>query len=113
MVIKTCSFILNGPGFKEKNQFVNGTRTGFDGRYAAISFPSGSTRICAETDEIDRGFWLYAKNWFTKASKTHDIDPRTHIRNVNAGRVGSSVGGTVSLTCSIGLSLSSSPACIE
>lgn len=34
--------------------------------------------------------------------------PRTHVRNVSTGKVGSSVIGTVSLTSSIGLSSTSS-----
>ena len=33
---------------------------------------------------------------------TFMIGPKTHVRKVNAGRVGSSVVGTTFLTCSIG-----------
>lgn len=108
MVIKTCSFRLKGPGFSEKDQLVNGTRIALVGRVAAINFPIGRTRICADTDETYSWFWRYPKNWFTKARTAHEIIPRNHVRKVKAGNEGSSVVGTVSLTCSIGLSSSSS-----
>lgn len=38
----------------------------------------------------------------------HEANPRVHVLNVSAGCVGSSVVGTVSLTCSIGESSTSS-----
>ncbi|KAL5735611.1 hypothetical protein ACOSP7_030072 [Xanthoceras sorbifolium] len=73
---------------------------------AAISFPSGRTRIYAETEPTDIAFWR-----FTKARRQQDSIPRTRVRKVKAGCEGSSVIGTVSLTSSIGLSLTSlSPA---
>ncbi|KAL5802158.1 hypothetical protein ACOSQ4_030463 [Xanthoceras sorbifolium] len=72
----------------------------------AISFPSGRTRIYAETEPTDIAFWR-----FTKARRQQDSIPRTRVRKVKAGCEGSSVIGTVSLTSSIGLSLTSlSPA---
>ncbi|KAF8391690.1 hypothetical protein HHK36_023999 [Tetracentron sinense] len=109
MVIKTCSFKLNGPGFNENDHFVIGILMGLEGSVAAISFPSGRTTICAETEDMDNGFWRYPKNWFKKARSTQEMTPSTHVRNVRAGNVGSSVIGTVSRTCSTGESLTSSP----
>ncbi|KAJ0986925.1 hypothetical protein J5N97_005281 [Dioscorea zingiberensis] len=48
------------------------------------------------------------KNWFKKERIMQDASPKVHARNVSAGNIGSSVIGTVNLTCSIGLSFTSS-----
>lgn len=52
MVIRTCSFKLKGPGFNENDHFVAGIRISFLGSAAAMNFPSGSTTIWAETDDM-------------------------------------------------------------
>jgi hypothetical protein len=77
------------------------------GSVAAINFPSGSETICAAIEEIDRGFVLNPKNWFTNERIMQHAKPIAHVLNVSAGCVGSSVMGTVSLTCSIGESSTS------
>jgi energy-converting hydrogenase Eha subunit E len=107
MVIRACSFKLNGPGFNVKDQGVKGTLYIVVGSVAAISFPSGRETICAAIEEIDRGFVLNPKNWFTNERIMQHPKPIVHVLNVNAGCVGSSVIGTVSLTCSIGESSTS------
>jgi energy-converting hydrogenase Eha subunit E len=98
---------LNGPGFNVKDQGVKGTLYIVVGSVAAINFPSGSETICAETEEIFKRLVLKSKNWFTKESVTQHPKPIIHVLNVNAGCVGLSVIGTVSLTCSIGESFTS------
>lgn len=108
IVIRTCSFKLKGPGFRENDHLVPGTRIAFFGKVAANSFPIGSTTIWAGTDVTVRKFWRYSKNWFTNARVAQEIRPRSHVRNVKQGKVGSSVTGTVSRTCSIGESFTSS-----
>lgn len=108
MVVSTCSFKLNGPGFNENDQLVAGILRVFSGRDAAMSFPSGSTTIWAEIDVKDKTFWRYPKNWFKNARKIQARIPKTHVRNVKHGSVGSSVIGTVRRTSSIGESFTSS-----
>jgi hypothetical protein len=107
MVIRACSFKLNGPGFNVKDQGVKGTLYIVVGSVAAISFPSGRETICAAIEETDKGLVLYPKNWFTKERIMQHPKPIVHVRNVSADCVGSSVIGTVSLTCSIGESSTS------
>ncbi|GER45953.1 LPXTG-motif cell wall anchor domain protein [Striga asiatica] len=108
--IKTCSLTLNGPGLRVKDQPVNGTRKVVVGRNRSMNLPIGRATICTVRADRPIGFWRYAKNWFTDASRTHEVSPRNHVRKVSTGRVGSSVGGTVSRTSSIGWYFSSSPA---
>ncbi|KAL1537210.1 hypothetical protein AAHA92_29749 [Salvia divinorum] len=60
------------------------------------------------TDDTERAFWRYTKNWFKNARAAHDIIPSTHVRNVRQGSVGSSVIATVSRTSSTGESFTSS-----
>lgn len=55
-VIRTCSFKLKGPGFNENDHFVPRILMGFSGRYAAINFPIGSTKIWAVTEERESAF---------------------------------------------------------
>jgi len=74
-----------------------------------MSLPSGREIICADTEEMKRGVVLYAKNWLMNARTTHEVSPKVHVLNVSTGCVGSSVIGTVNLTCSIGESSTSSP----
>jgi energy-converting hydrogenase Eha subunit E len=96
-----------------KDQGVKGTLYIVVGSVAAINFPSGRETICAGMEEIYRGFVLNPKNWFTNERTMQHVKPIVHVLNVSAGCVGSSVIGTVSLTCSIGessTSLSSSSA---
>lgn len=45
MVIKTCSLMLNGPGLRENDHLVHGTRIGLVGRAAAMMFARGRTTI--------------------------------------------------------------------
>ena len=102
MVMSTCSLMLKGPGFNVKDQFVSGTLKSLVGSVAAISLPRGRAIIWAQTDDTPRFCWRYAKNLLTKERMTHELIPKTHVRNEKAGMVGSSVAGTVSLTSSIG-----------
>lgn len=51
---------------------------------------------------MESGSRRYQKNWFRNESRMHDIIPSTHVRKVITGKLGSSVTGTVSATCSIG-----------
>eukprot|EP00262_Sarcandra_glabra_P009239 TRINITY_DN2332_c0_g1_i2.p2 TRINITY_DN2332_c0_g1~~TRINITY_DN2332_c0_g1_i2.p2 ORF type:complete len:135 (+),score=11.69 TRINITY_DN2332_c0_g1_i2:409-813(+) len=101
MVIKTCSFILNGPGFNVISHLVplKNTRSVM---VRAMRCPRGTTAICADIEVIERGSLRYQKNWLRNESRIHDKVPRTHIRNVRTGSVGSSVIGTVNATCLIG-----------
>lgn len=108
MVIKTCSFMLKGPGFRVNFQFVTGKVKTLVGSVAAISFPNGRVTIWAATVLTYRAFSRKPKNLFRNARSPQDSIPRTHVRNVNAGMSGSSWVDTISLTCSIGLSFSSS-----
>jgi hypothetical protein len=107
MVIRACSFILNGPGFNVKDHGVKGTLYIVVGSVAAISFPSGRETICAAIEEIDKGLVLYPKNMFTNERIMQHPKPIAHVLNVSTGCAGSSVIGTVSLTCSIGESFTS------
>jgi hypothetical protein len=56
IVIRTCSFKLKGPGFKENDHFVLGKRITLFGKIAAMSLPTGSTTIWAETDVTESIF---------------------------------------------------------
>ncbi|KAJ8498828.1 hypothetical protein OPV22_009380 [Ensete ventricosum] len=60
-----------------------------------MRLPSGTTAICVEMDVMDSGSFRYQKNWFKKESSRQDAVPRTHIRNVSTGVVGSSSTGGV------------------
>ncbi|KAM2381656.1 hypothetical protein ACFX1X_042643 [Malus domestica] len=73
----------------------------------------GTTAIWAQIELMDKGFFLYQKNWLTKESKMHEDKPRTHILNVSTGMVGSSVFGTVKSTCLMEQSLTSSSSAAE
>lgn len=101
MVMSTCSLTLNGPGFKQNSHLVPLKKALFV-ILEAMSCPSGTTAIWAEMDVMESGSLRYQKNWFRNERRTHDKIPRTHIRNVKTGRVGSSVVGTVRATCSTG-----------
>lgn len=107
IVIRTCSFTLNGPGFRLNSHRVPLRNTRFV-IVAAISCPSGTTAICAEMAVMASGSLRYQKNWFRKESTTQERLPSTHIRNVRTGREGSSVVDTVIATCFIGEFSSSS-----
>lgn len=107
IVIRTCSFTLNGPGFSLNSHRVPLRNTRFV-IVAAINCPSGTTAICAEMAVMARGSRRYQKNWFRNDSTTQERLPSTHIRNVRTGREGSSVVATVIATCFIGEFSSSS-----
>ena len=109
MVIRTCSFMLNGPGFNVNSQRVPLKNT-LSVNVAAIRCPIGTTAICADIAVMDSGSFRYQKNWFKKDSSTHERVPSTHMRNVKQGIVGSSPVGTVNATCSMGEFCSSFPA---
>nr|GLL26257.1 hypothetical protein TorRG33x02_114240 [Ipomoea trifida] len=97
----TCSFTLNGPGLSVNSHFrpLKNTRrvTTF-----AIKCPSGTTAIWAEIELMVNGSRRYQKNWLRKERRKQASAPRSHVRNVTAGKVGSSVTGTVRATCSTG-----------
>ena len=57
---------------------------------------------------IVKGSVRYQKNWLRNDKRTHEMVPKTHIRNVRTGREGSSVVGTVKATCVTGEFSSSS-----
>ena len=61
-VIRTCSLILNGPGFSEKYQLVHGNQIFFAGTVVAMRWPKGRTTIWAEYPDIVSGFDLNMKN---------------------------------------------------
>lgn len=84
MVMRTCSFMVNGPGFSENENPVRGTFIGLLGSVAAMSFPIGSTAIWAETVERLSALFRNPKNWFTNDRMTHEASPRTHVLKVNA-----------------------------
>lgn len=67
-----------------------------------MNLPMGSEATRTVICVMMSGSRLYEKNWFRKESRTQDMRPRTHIRNVHTGRAGSSVTGTVRRTCSMG-----------
>ena len=98
IVIKTCSLMLKGPGFIVNSNRVPLKKASF-GNTLAMKCPMGTTAIWADIELTVNGIFLYQKNWFTKDSMTHAATPRTHILNVTAGIVGSSVLGTVKSTC--------------
>ncbi|CAI0408849.1 unnamed protein product [Linum tenue] len=101
MVMSTCSFTLNGPGLSVNSHLDPRKKTRSVIR-AAMSWPSGTTAIWAEIAVTVSGSVRYQKNWLRNDSTTHDSVPRTHIRKVSTGRVGSSVVGTVIATCFTG-----------
>ena len=112
MVIRTCSFMLNGPGLRV-NSHGRPRKKAPSGSAAAMRRPNGSTAICAETAVMVSGSLRYPKKALRKESPAQDTVPSIHIRNVSTGVAGSSPTGTVSATCSIGeesSSSSSSPA---
>ena len=61
-----------------------------------------------EMAEMCRGSERYVKNVLTMVMRTLDRTPRTRVRNVKLGRVGSSVVPTVSSTSSTCEGVSSS-----
>lgn len=101
IVMRTCSLTLKGPGFSVNSQRLplKKTRSVI---FAAISWPRGTTAICAEMAVIVSGSVRYQKNWLRKDRRMHERAPKTHIRNVSTGRDGSSVVGTVRATCLTG-----------
>ena len=101
MVISTCSFKLNGPGFSRNSHFRPLKNT-FYVKVDAIRWPSGTTAIWAKIDVIVRGSLRYQKNWFRKERSTHARIPRIHVRKVKLGSEGSSLIKTVRAICSIG-----------
>lgn len=101
IVISTCSLTLNRPGLRLNSHFCPRKKT-LRVRSAAMRWPRGTTAIWAEMAEMERGSRRYQKNWLRKDRRTQAAAPSTHIRKVTTGRVGSSVGGTVSSTCSTG-----------
>lgn len=72
------------------------------GRAEASRWPKGTTAIWAEMEVRERGSRRYQKNWLRKDRREQASVPRTRVRKVTAGRVGSSVTGTVRATCSTG-----------
>ena len=54
-VMRTCSFILNGPGFKENYQPIKGTLASLFGRTTAMNLPVGKTRIREKMEDTARG----------------------------------------------------------
>jgi hypothetical protein len=68
----------------------------------AMRWPRGTTAICAQMEVMESGSRRYQKNWLRKERRMQAREPSVHVRKVTAGRVGSSVVGTVSATCSIG-----------
>lgn len=68
----------------------------------AMRWPRGTTATCAQMEVMESGSRRYQKNWLRKERRMQAREPSVHVRKVTAGRVGSSVVGTVSATCSIG-----------
>uniref|UniRef100_A0A0E0DW16 Uncharacterized protein n=1 Tax=Oryza meridionalis TaxID=40149 RepID=A0A0E0DW16_9ORYZ len=99
MVMSTCSLTLNGPGLSV-NSHGRPRKKACSGSVAAMRRPSGTTAICAEMAVMVSGSLRYQKNWLRKESTAHDAVPSTHILNVSTGVSGSSLTGTVSVTCS-------------
>lgn len=97
-VIITCSFMLNGPGFRLKLRPNN--RYSFVGKVAAMNFPIGKTAICMRMAEMVSGWVRYMKKVFRKIKTVHEATPSVHARNVSTGSDGSSVSGTTSATSS-------------
>ena len=106
--MSTCSLTLNGPGLSENLHLVPGTLIDRLGNTLAIRCPSGRATIWMAMAEMCRGSERYVKNVLTTVMRTLDRTPRTRVRNVKLGRVGSSVVPTVSSTSSICEGVSSS-----
>lgn len=103
MVMRTCSLILNGPGFSEKVRSPNpGIRNLVVGSTFARNRPTGRAATWTVIWVMTSGSVRYAKNWLRKERVQHERMPSNHIRKVHTGREGSSVIGTVRRTSSIG-----------
>ena len=101
-VIKTCSFMENGPGFSDT------PRTRFLGTYAAHRFPRGKVSNNGTIDLMATEGYRKEKNWLRPGIKTAHISPITHVRMVIEGMLGSSVLATAARTSGYGESSSSS-----
>lgn len=91
-----CSFWLNLPGFKlcrTPNKVIPTS-----GRNFSAALPTGKANswTTAASRLIDG--WRTLNSWLMNASRTTKPKPMTHDRIVEAGRSGSSVGGTTART---------------
>lgn len=80
-VMRTCSFMLNGPGLKNWDL----------GMAFSMILPMGILSNWTTRGEICMAFRLYQKNWLTKPIRQAKMMARDHIRKVLTGSVGSSV----------------------
>nr|GMD00809.1 predicted protein [Ipomoea batatas] len=82
---------------------IGGAAVGEDGdQHVLLHVKRGTTAIWAEIELMVNGSRRYQKNWLRKERRKQASAPRSHVRNVTAGKVGSSVTGTVRATCSTG-----------
>src|SRR3569833_528976 len=89
MVIRRCSFLENGPGFRlcRVPKRVNPQ----SGSQAAAARPTGYAASCATCPLMWMLGWRMENNWLMKAMITEKVKPMTLTRIVDDGTDGSSL----------------------